>query len=92
METSYSIIQKESEYRILLTPANLASLSANVLKMLAAFTTTRCSLYYDPLQPSLRPVAAFTTTRRSLWNEAKQPLEQVITAFRTGRNSLQNDP
>ena len=35
METSYSIIQKESEYRILLTPANLGSLSANVLKILA---------------------------------------------------------
>lgn len=35
METSYSIIQKESEYRILLTPANLGSLSANVVKVLA---------------------------------------------------------
>ena len=35
MENSYSIIQKESEYRILLTPANLCSLSANVLKVLA---------------------------------------------------------
>ena len=35
METSYSIVQKESEYRVLLTPANLGSLSANVLKVLA---------------------------------------------------------
>ena len=35
METSYSIVQKESEYRILLTPANLGSLSAGVLKVLA---------------------------------------------------------
>lgn len=35
METFYSIVQKESEYRILLTPANLGSLSANVLKVLA---------------------------------------------------------
>ena len=35
METSYSIVQKESEYRILLTPANLGSLSATVLKVIA---------------------------------------------------------
>lgn len=35
METSYSIIQKDSEYRILLTPANLGSLSANISKVLA---------------------------------------------------------
>ena len=35
METSYSIVQKESEYRILLTPANLGSLSDTVLKVIA---------------------------------------------------------
>ena len=35
MEISYSIVQKESEYRILLAPANLGSLSANALKVLA---------------------------------------------------------
>ena len=35
METSYSIVQKESEYRILLAPANLSSLSATVLNVLA---------------------------------------------------------
>ena len=38
METSYSIVQKESEYRVLLTPANLGSLSANVLKVLAVMS------------------------------------------------------
>ena len=32
METSYSIIQRESEYRILLTPANLSVLTDHVLK------------------------------------------------------------
>lgn len=31
METSYSIIQKASEYRVLLTPANLNSLSESIL-------------------------------------------------------------
>ena len=35
METSYSIVQKECEYRVLLTSANLGSLSAKVLKVLA---------------------------------------------------------
>ena len=35
METSYSIVQKESEYRILLTPANLNALSDDVLTVLA---------------------------------------------------------
>lgn len=34
METSYSIIHKDSEYRVLLAPANLKSLSNNVLKAL----------------------------------------------------------
>ena len=34
METSYSIIHKDSEYRVLLAPANLKSLSDNVLKAL----------------------------------------------------------
>lgn len=35
METFYSIVQKESEYRILLAPANLSSLSATVVNVLA---------------------------------------------------------
>ena len=35
METSYSIIQGESEYRILLAPANLFVLSEKILSVLA---------------------------------------------------------
>ena len=34
METSYSIIQKESEYRVLLTAANLSSLSEDIISVL----------------------------------------------------------
>lgn len=32
MESSYTIVQKENEYRVLLAPANLSSLSVTVLK------------------------------------------------------------
>jgi hypothetical protein len=34
METSYSIVQRESEYRVLLTAANLSSLSDDILDVL----------------------------------------------------------